>query len=316
MKTLKEFDTVDRWLQFVLGEGIKSEATEKTYLHFLVRYCRFAHKTPDELIAERRLQLKSKDEIEERKHEELLRDWRAKIEKDGLSRGTAITAHNAVKSFYKANYVPLLSKSPKHWKTRVKKVPTREELARIIKVARNTRDKAIIMCLAQTGTSLTDFVDIFTIDKIRAEFNRDVEPVHVHMRRHKTGSEPYDTFLGADAIECLKAYLGEKLPNNKNPVFAEAKRTVQFIVEKVSRRAALSPSPTGQTHVTPHGLRAFFSTSMTLSFTRESSHTKHIALVDYWMGHVLPYGGAYMVPPIESQRELYKAHEEAVSIKL
>jgi len=34
------------------------------------------------------------------------------------------------------------------------------------------------------------------------------------------------------------------------------------------------------------------------------------------MGHILPYGGAYMVPPIESQRELYKAHEEAVSIKL
>lgn len=225
-----------------------------------------------------------------------------------------MTAHNAIKSFYGANYVELISKTPTHMLTRIKKVPTPEELAKIIKVARKPRDKAIIMCLAQTGISLRDFLEVFTFNNVSKEFNSGVEPVHVKMRRHKIGEKRYDTFLGSDSVRFLKEYFGEKMSIEKVPVFSEAKRTVQYIVEKVSRRAMLSASPTGQTHVTPHGLRAFFSTFMTLSFTRESSHTKHIPIVDYWMGHVLPYGGAYMVPPIKDQRELYKAHENAISL--
>lgn len=324
---LKEQKSVTKWLNFVYGTGIHSQSTENTYLHFLRRYAAFMKKTPDEIIAERDEQLQHKeDKSIQRKHEEKIQEWLRELEKPkngkALSRGTAVTAHNTIASFYNANYVPLISKSPKLWATRIKNVPTPEELAKMIKISRGrAQRKAVIICLAQTGISLKDFRELITYKLIKQEFDAGTEPLHLLMERQKT-KKKYDTFLGIDAIEILREYLGKEIPNSNKCIFDESQRTIQYIVEKASRRAGLKP------YITPHNLRSYFSTYLSLSF--HGAHSEHIPLVDYWMGHALPYKGAYMVPPVDlpdtpivtedgekilkGQRQLYKEHEWAISL--
>lgn len=303
---LQDNESVQRWLTFVAGGGIRSEATEVLYLHFLGKFCAFCKKTPDEIIAERLGQLKSSDEIERRKYEEKITAFVENLEKDGIGRSSAVTGHNVIKSFFKANYAALISKSPKSWSVKgPKKVPTHEELARMLRVSPKIRDRAVIMVFAHTGICLEDFLELLTFDVIREEFKKETRPLHLLMERQKI-KKKYDTFLGDESIELLTEYLGKELPDNNDPIFNDSRRTIQYIVERASIRARLSP------HVSPHGLRAFFSTYMSLSFHQSSS--QHIPLVDYWMGHEQPYKGAYMIPPVDIQRQLYREHEWAVSL--
>jgi len=313
MSKPKPKGAVERWFDLVFQSGIRSTSTQQTYTHFLNRYCEFAGKTPDQLIAERREHLLSKDEMTKRQHEELLGKWQdsmEKGEKDGkkvkpLARGSVVTAHNIICSFYYANYAALVVKSPKSWKTRPSSevVPSPEELARMLKRSRSLRDRTIIICLAQSGVSLEDFRELILFEKIKDELDRGIEPLHLPMMREKI-KKKYDTFWGVDALEQLRLFV--KDVKHKGPVFTLSQRAIEYIVHKTSVRAGLKPP------ITPHRLRAFFSTYMGLSFHTEQAN--HIPLVEYWMGHKLPYKGTYMVPPLEIQRTLYKQHEWAINV--
>jgi len=37
-------------------------------------------------------------------------------------------------------------------------------------------------------------------------------------------------------------------------------------------------------------------------------------IVEYWMGHAIPYESAYMIPQEDELRKIYAEHEEALSI--
>lgn len=305
MKDLKEYESVKRWLNQVFADGIRSEETEKLYLHVLNRFSEFTKKDPDQLIEERREHLRSQDEFVRRQHEELLTKFRNHIENEGLARSSVATFHGVLKSFYKYNYVELESKRPKTWAATKRKVPTPEELAKMVDVTSNNRDKTIIICLAQSGISIKDFLGI-TYGMIKPELEKGIVPLHLDMRRSKVMKE-YDTFLGEDSIDQIKLYLEEEKPKTaSSELFTISKRAVEYIVKDASVVAGLKP------HVTPHKLRSFFNTYLTLSF--HGFQSQHIPIVDYWMGHVLPYGGAYLVPPVEEQRQIYQVHENAISI--
>jgi len=302
VKDLRRYKSVKRWFSQVFSSGIRSVTTEKNYLIVLRQFCEYAKKTPDQLILERREHLKSDDELVRRQHEELLTDWINYLEeKRKLARGSVVTMSNTIRSFYKANYVELQMKSPKLWRTRERKVPTQEELKLMVENARGIRDKAVIMFLAQTGVSLGDFLDLVTYGRIKNEFERGVEPLHLPMERTKI-KKKYDTFLGSDGVEFLREYLRDRRLRSNHPIFDISRRTVEYIVASASRRASLKPT------VTPHKLRSFFSTRLKLAGCPE-------AQVEYWMGHVVPYRGAYFVPPVEEQRKIYKKFEWSLSIE-
>jgi len=316
-KDLTKYSSVDRWLNRVFADGVRSRSTQNLYLYFLGRFCQFTKKDPDQLIAERREHLKSSDELIKRQHEDLLTKWRLHLEETGLARSSASTAHNVIKSFYHNNYYPLEVKAPTSWPATKRKVPTPKELATMVDIASNSQDKAIIVCLAQSGISLGDFLGI-TYDMVKEQIEQGVEPIHLPMIRSKVKKE-YDTFFGRDSIEYLKLYLKDYGFKPSDPLFPVSKRTVEYVVKNASIRAGLKP------HVTPHRLRAYFNTFMSLSF--HTAQSEHIPLVEYWMGHTLPYGGTYMVPPVDKhcdckspctlhpyQRQLYKDHELAISL--
>ena len=313
LEDLHSYSSVERWLNYVYSSGIRSTSTEKTYLHFLRRFCVFTGKTPDELIEERKADMKSDDETVNTKHELLLQQWRDSMEKDPvhpLARGSIVTAHNIIRSFYLAqgSKLAILAKSPKSWKTRESSsvVPSPQQFAKMMEKAKNLRDQTYIICLAQTGISLEDFTGLILFGNIKSELEMGIEPLHVPMKRQKIGEYKYSTFLGADSLEYLHKYLKDSHFKDNEPIFNLGPRAVENIVKRTSIRAGLKP------HVTPHRMRAFFSTYMGLSF--HTQDTKHLLLVEHWMGHKLPYAGTYMVPPVDIQRQIYKQHEYAISI--
>jgi len=204
-----------------------------------------------------------------------------------------------IKSFYNSNYVPLKVRSPKSWPSTRRKVPSPEELARMVDVTPQMRDKAIIICLYQSGISVGDFLGI-TYEMVKEQLESGVEPIHLPMERSKV-RKPYDTFLGADSIIHLKKYLEKARRKPSDPLFPVSPRTVENIVKKSSIKAGVKP------YSTPHCLRKAFSTRLKLDNCPDE-------LVEYWLGHKLRYGGAYFIPPIESQREIYRKHEHAISI--
>jgi integrase len=311
---LHSYSSVERWLNYVYSHGIRSTSTEKTYLHFLRRFCVFTGKTPDELIEERKEHMKSDDATVNSQHELLLQNWRDSMEQDSrrpLARGSVVTAHNIIKSFYLAQgskLLELVAKSPKSWKTRESSnvVPSPQEFAKIMKKAKNLRDQTYIICMAQTGISLEDFTELIFYGNIKRELEQGIEPLHVPMKRQKIGEHKYDTFLGEDSLSYLKRYLKDSHFKDQEPIFSLSPRAIEYVVKRTSIRAGLKP------HITPHRLRAFFSTYLGLSF--HTQDTKHLLMVEHWMGHKLPYAGTYMVPPVDIQRSMYKKHEYAISI--
>ena len=310
---LHEYPAVERWLNYVYSSGIRSKSTEKTYLHFLRRFCVFTNKTPEDLLEERKEHMKSDDETVNNQHEVLLQQWRDSMEQDPkrpLARGSVVTAHNIIRSFYLAQGTKLaiLAKSPKSWKTRESSsfVPTPQQFAKIMKKAKNLRDQTYIICLAQTGISLEDFTELIFYGNIKSELEQGTEPLHVPMKRQKIGEHKYSTFMGADSLDYLRRYLKDSHFKDQEPIFSLSPRAIEYIVKRTSIRAGLKP------HMTPHRERAFFSTYMCLSF--HTQDTKHLLLVEHWMGHKLPYAGTYMVPPVDIQRSIYKQHEYAISI--
>ncbi|MHA1262894.1 MAG: tyrosine-type recombinase/integrase [Candidatus Freyarchaeota archaeon] len=107
--------------------------------------------------------------------------------------------------------------------------------------------------------------------------------------------------MGSEGIEFLRTYLKGRRLKPSRPIFDVSRRTVEYIVQKASTNAGLKP------HVTPHKLRSYFSTRLKLAGCPDTQ-------VEYWMGHTVPYRGAYFVPPIEEQRKIYRKYEWSLSI--
>jgi len=302
-EALLKFESVQRWLSYVAAERFGERAsTNHTYLRFLEEFCRFAGKTPDKLIAERQRESKSEDEMERRKHEEMAMSFvNFLVQERKLAPGSARLALAAVRSFYKHNYSPLVLRGPRlGWKVRVKRPPTKEELRNLVKVASTPLHRAIILFLSQTGMSISDALQV-TYGQVAEQLKAGVSPVHLSVLRQKTKVQ-YDTFFGREASEALKEYLATRNLDGSDRLFPLCDRAVNRVLERASLKVGLSPP------LSAHCLRKFFVTQLKMAGCNES-------LVEYWVGHQLAGSKeAYFIPPVESQREVYRKYEDALSL--
>ena len=299
-----KFESVNRWLNYVAAErfGVR-DGTNDTYLYFFEEFCNFMGKNPDKLIAERQRQLKSEDEMEKRKHEEKAMAFlNHLIQERKLAPGSANLALAAIRSFYKHNYSALVLRSPKlGWKVRIKRPPTKEELRALLKATNTPLHRAIILFLAQTGLSISDALQV-TYGQVSEQLETGISPVHLSVLRQKTKVQ-YDTFFGKEAVEALKEYLATKPTlDSSEPLIPIGDRGVEMFLQFASMKARIEPT------MSPHCLRKYFVTQLKLAGCNES-------LVEYWVGHQLAGSKEpYFIPPVESQREVYKKYEAALSI--
>jgi len=284
------------WLTAITSDKSGSSHTLLAYCKGLKSFCDWIGKNPDELIAERKAELKS--EGKEMNAENKLREFCVMLEKEkNLSKSTVVFKYHAVvKSFYSYNNMPLKLKTPKYV-SREREPHTVEQIKDLMNVA-DVRERAFMMLLKDSGISREDIVTLKYGD-IQNEYESNKDVIHIRLVRGKEQIE-YDTFIGRNAIEHLRAYLdyrqrkGEKITKD-SPLLAElngrplSANNLSQIFTRLSEKIGFMTSP--------HRFRKFFESHMGLSAPS--------ILVKSWMGHALGVEKSYFIPPVEKQREKY-----------
>lgn len=310
----KQHETAKTWLSNVKAEKTGSDKTQLEYAYRLKAFCDWTKRTPDQLIAERDKQLKGESKQEQRKTEQLVTDF-FNFQAAESNRLSAKAFHGAIRSFYKYNYVPLLSETPRAMARKINPV-TLEEFKQIDTIV-NPRDRALLRFMKDSGCSTED-VTVFNYGDIRRELEEGKDFIHLQAVRQKTQVN-YDTFIGSNAVEALKTYFeirkrhGEVF-NDKTPLFLSSltrdgkharlnENSLRTVFCRIKQKSGIV--------VSPHRIRKLFSSYMGLK-------VRHPAVLKYWMGHSVETSdieGRYVLPPLEEQRKLYMESYDTIDIK-
>ena len=308
-----EYKTIQNWFN---GVATTSEYTKKFYLADIIEYCTWAGKTPDQLIQERKAQLRSRDQDVKMTAENLLRQYA----NSGLKSANRMwRIIGSIKSFYKNNFfeiTPAAVRAPKRPKVKDYRIPTTDDVRKMLEGS-SLRDRAILLTLYQTGLRESSLVQL-KLKHIKELFEGK-SPVHIGLRNQElkgiyAGLEAH-TFLGRDAADAIKRYLdwrkdikGETITDESNlytrldaagqPINEQA---VIWVVKEACKRAGIQA-------FSPHDFRRATQTAL------ESS-----GISGNWvrkiMGHALSgEENPYSQPKIEQLREAYARAEPRLTV--
>lgn len=267
--------------------------------------------------------------------EEELNNFMEFLTKKGLSSNSIRTYFATVQSFllYKGfkvsgrdtkvpDAIPIEENEKHPWKL--------EEIKQFVDSANNIRDKAIILCLFQSGLSISDLCNLDFKD-VREELESGTLPICLHLRRQKTGVE-FKTFFGRDSVKYLRIYLETRQNLKSNsPLFTMSgsnteRLTIAAIEQKFSEFAKTLPflnnhnnhkedeeeDKEGKTKVynsaRPHSLRSAFRSRLYGKVDPKIS--------EFWMGHEIgAESRAYLNMPEDELREMYASFEHLLSIE-
>jgi len=317
---LREVD-VRRWHDNV-ARG--STATADVYLRRLGSFSKHFNKTPKALASLSTGNLYN-----------LMLDYVSIMEKSGYAGGYIESTLKAVKSWLSHNGIETKRKikikgardTPS---LRDEKVPTREELRRIL-LSGDKKARAASVLIAHSGLrpmSLGDYrgydglrvkdLPEMTITDGEVEFEPTPTRVIVRLELSKARHQ-YFTFLGEEGCEYIKDYLEERVLKGENlapdsPIITPKQRMKPFIrtvnigdtIRKAIRKAGFPWRP--------YVLRSYFGTQLMLA------ESKGFVLRDYrkfWMGHKGDIENRYTTNKaklpesvIEDMREAYRRSQE------
>jgi integrase len=296
------FKASREWLTGVQADKSGSKHTQVSYRHSLKVFCEWIGKNPDQLIAERRTQLKNQET--EMDMENKVRQFCIWLENSKkISRTTIATRyHGPLRSFFKYSNIPLKLTTFKHV-PKERPPHTIEEIKALLEIA-DVREKAIIMLLKDSGISREDAVKLKYSD-IQTDMEANKETVHIKLVRTKE-MVSYNTFIGKNAIDALKVYL-EQRKRRSEEITKDTYLIAQLngeptTPENLSQMFMRLGKKTGF-HTSPHRLRKFFMSRLGLVVPS--------LLVRSWLGHSLGVESSYFLPDIEKQRTEYsKAYSQ------
>lgn len=253
----------------------------------------------------------------------------------GFALSTAHTYLAGLTEFLSYNDLPIEKKKlglPRPTrKTENRKLNIRQgQVRRLVEHSKTTRDTAIILCLWQSGMSVGDLLrldvgDIMVEDPIRGSL--DDPPLLIKLVRKKAGVE-YRTCFGRDACKALKRYLDERQRkrgevNRGDPLFVQERRkngaykrldvgAVDMVFKRIASRSGLVSKErmkeADMNPARPHALRSGFSSALK---EEEVNQT----IIDGLMGHAVSYDSAYHNFTDEQLRNIYKKHEDVLSVE-
>jgi site-specific recombinase XerD len=208
--------------------------------------------------------------------------------------------------------------APTEKKTNGKHEWTIEQVKEFVENATTYRDKAIILCMFQSGLAVNEICDLNYGD-VQNELKAETLPLCLKLVRQKTQVE-FKTFFGYDAVKYLKLYLATRSElKPESPLFTKMRarsgevRMNSIMVEKVFAEIAdkvefINRAENHYNPARPHSLRAAFNSRLMGKIDE--------TLREFWMGHAI--GGvakAYLVMPTEEMRKLYLTAEEYLCIE-
>ncbi|MGA2200215.1 MAG: tyrosine-type recombinase/integrase [Nitrososphaerales archaeon] len=301
-----EYRSVQKLLNH-LARRIKSEGSRESYLSWLYRFCRKVGKDPEQIIA-----------MDPSSIRETVQDF---VDDCGASNPeTGNLARAALTAFLKSNGFDGGDRnvirirgffSPARKAIEMSDyVPTREEIYRMAGTGRvnNIRDRAAVLVLYTSGLRQGTLRALRYRD-IRQELQDGVVPlkipVYPEMKQVVSdackGNVPYYTFITQEAIDALKAHLGEleaqigRLGDDdvifngwkRNRYLRESRpkmgrSTMMFLVKNAARRAGLER----WMDVHPHCLRKAFESA--LREDNADGRKLDVKTQEFLLGHILP----------------------------
>jgi len=309
------FESVKNWLN---GVATASEYTKRFYLSDLIEYCTWTKKNPDEVIQERKKQLRSRDQDVRMTAERMLKEYA----NSGLKSANRMwRIVGSIKSFYKHNFyelTPAAVRAPKRPKVKDYRIPTTDDVRKMLEGS-SLRDRAILLTLYQTGLRESSLVQL-KLKHIKELFEGK-SPVHIGLRSQElkgtyAGLEAH-TFLGRDAIEAIKRYLDwrknvkREALTDDSYLFTKLDAVGQPINELATIAVVQNACIRAGTGIfSPHDFRRATQTALEGAGI-SANWVKRI------MGHKLSGSeNPYSQPQIEQLREAYMKAEPKLSITI
>jgi hypothetical protein len=206
-----------------------------------------------------------------------------------------------------------------------KLILTPKEVRVLVEHAPTLRDRAVILFMFQGGFDISTICSLNYGDVAR-ELSEERSPMMISVVRAKEEVE-YFTFVGREAVDALKAHLNERRSKGEEirldtPLFVKegakkrkSERIGPNLIQKMLREVAARSGMVSEEEMNkadvnpcrPHALRSAFSTILRLNGFDP-------LLVEFMMGHTIPYNGAYLIPPPKKVRDMYGGVEPQLSI--
>lgn len=295
------YASVQKWLGH-LNRKTGSQHTRHGYLGILYRFQEFAGKNPDELV-----------KLRKRERGNLVQGYSDRLLNAGR-RSQAQHVLVALKSFFKANGVEVTVERVTTIPTmrQYEVIPTREQVYRMADYAASTRNKAIILCLFQSGLRAGTLGNL-DYGHVREQLEAGRVPIRLHVVPNidkKSSLVDYYTFFGVEAADALRAYIAERRERGEDlkddsPLFVDRASGIQgarmtyssifLAVKRTIRRAGLPAEK-----IWPHCLRKTFRKVLNASDFDEDTK-------EALMGHRLPgsRGSYFDVHDVDEIAEKY-----------
>ncbi|MCW4038521.1 MAG: site-specific integrase [Candidatus Bathyarchaeota archaeon] len=317
MRSLIPFAIENESVQNIAGYRLKytksqSKATLYNDVFSVRRFCKWLRKSPDSIISEVKMNEKTIDDyINE------VDAFIGDLQVEDLASGTINNYVKGVKTLFRTNGLTLVLpyRIPKYVKY-PDRAPTPKELFKVIDIA-PIKGKTVVSILALSGIRIGTLVKL-TYGHVRQDLEAGIAPVHIHVEAEITKGKygAYDTFLGAEAIQYLKAYLDmrrqgtEKIPPEvltddsplirnecRNVVIPVSGAGITTLVHKLLFRASIIVKGEAKRYcVRPHSIRKYFKTQL------EYLRTIPTEYIEYMMGHRI---SIYNSIAVEQLRNLY-----------
>ena len=192
-----------------------------------------------------------------------------------------------------------------------------EEIKQFVDKAPSYREKAIILCMFQSGLGVNEITNLNYGD-VQEELEKNVLPLCLKLVRQKTQVQ-FKTFFGRDAVHYLKLYLATRKDLKPDtPLFVKERvrggeeRITDGAIEQsfseMSKDLDFIKQNGGFNPARPHSLRAAFNSQLIGKIDQE--------LREFWMGHSIGVKNkAYLCLPTSELRTLYSSAEEFLKIE-
>lgn len=301
---MEKLDSIKRWLA-----EVKSEESRRQYLRDVKIFCGWAKLTPDDLLQERAHDLASSNPIDRLKAKDRLMRFFVESPIAESSKSHVIAA---MKSFYRANGMPLGMKTPRAERVRDRDyIPTREDIQRMVRACTSKRDATMIMVQAQTGLRIGALTSL-QWKHIATDLNYPSlapmrNPVQVLIPDAIT--QPGVTFICQDAAHCLRQLLLGRDLKPDTPIFDIGPTAAMKMIRRVATKAGIVKEGKGVSEFRSHCFRKRMQTIL------EAAGIP-LNFVDLLLDHI-PRGAqakAYSRPNEEMMREAYMKAESALRV--
>jgi site-specific recombinase XerD len=304
-----------------------SEYTLRGYTNAIYKFSRWLGRQPDELIAEAKAESTKLAE-----HSKILGNFAGELQARGLAPNSISDYTKALKTLYRANGLRLELFYPLRTGIRYEDhPPTPEDLQRLIDIG-DLREKVIVSWPPLSGFRLGTFAAL-CYRHVKHDLERGIIPLHIHVEAEITKGKyrSYDTFVGKEAVDYMKAYLDMRRRGSlrkirykggctthvgfppeeitdESPLIRNAHDVkpkplkpgeISRIIHNLYLKAGLiGPGNKRRHELTAHSLRKYFKTQMTALRVQDD-------YVEYMMGHTISTYDKVKSLGIEFLRNVY-----------